>query len=293
LNWQRFTNHRSKAIGYSSVEDNSLNHIGDRMDPIIKARRVINKSIVRLQNENPKTWSLRKIAKRMKLSPGYLSLVLSGKRPLSKAISERLITDLNIGPLEALTIRKCFHLEIAKAKDERPEIQDTNDETELIPGTAEWLLGQWYRLPLLDLLTTETSFDGPTKIAKRLGISEFEALQSLNYLEQEGLARKDSNGIWRKVFTHIRFPTNTSRAAIRAHHQAQLRRIDQILQNKTAPADFSKRLVIGISAAVDMNNLAEVKAELEAALVRAAKKLSHGTCTEVYQLNLCLVPQTN
>lgn len=262
------------------------------MKNTIKATQILNRIWQRLKAENPKDWSLRKTAEKVGISPAYMSLIFSGKKQITAELAEKFLSKMDPALLERNRIRECFRDKNASDLDSEDFHSDQLTETYLVPATAEWLLGKWYRLAILDLLTTDNFSSDLHWISQKLGISTDEVSKSLQYFKREGLAALDSSGNWSKTYTHIRFPANTSREAIRNYHRAQLKRIDELLVTQVAPRDYSRRLVIGISAAVNMAHLEKVKVQLESVLYRAAKKLSTGKCTEVYQLSLQLVPYT-
>lgn len=262
------------------------------MKNTIKATQILNRIWQRLKTENPKEWSLRKTAEKVGISPAYMSLIFSGKKRITAELAEKFLSKMNAASLEKAKIRECFRRESDADLDAVESNSDHLNETYLVPATADWLLGKWYRLTILDLLTTDNFSSDLTWISQKLGISTEEVSRSLQYFEREGLAAQDSSGHWSKTYTHIRFPADTSREAIRNYHRAQLKRIDELLTTQVAPKDYSRRLVIGISAAVNMAHLEKVKVQLQSVLYRAAKKLSAGKCTEVYQLSLQLVPYT-
>jgi uncharacterized protein (TIGR02147 family) len=255
------------------------------------AAKLLKKLWSRLRLKDARTWSLREVARELKVSPGYLSKVLSNQKPLSKKFALKLIRTLRVDELNKTTVLSFFDEGSAKAKRTRPTARI--EAYELPPESAEWLLGKWFRLCLLDLMTTSDFKSDPNWMAERLGISSAEIEDTLKKLLAEGLAVVDQSGRYQKKHRFIRFPAAISKQSIRDHHKAQMKRATLELDTKIAPKDFAQRLIVGLSLACDPEKLSEVKGLLQNALYEAAEKLSDGNCTEVFQLNLQLFPQTS
>jgi uncharacterized protein (TIGR02147 family) len=256
-----------------------------------QALRTIQKVWNRKKETNSEIRSLRKLALKLKLSPGYLSKILSGQKPLSEELARKFVRVLSPDDLAQKSIMRPF--------ESTPEVPAMNSRDiadlsvyEIASADAEWLLGKWYRTTLLDLMTLKNFVSDPRWMAEKLGISVAEVETSLAYLARQGLAFQNEEGCWRKKHLLLRFPTETSKKVIREHHKSNLQRAAQVLDSKILPKDFQNRLIISLSLACNPDHLQEVKTELHRQLLDAASKLSEGDCLQIYQLNLQLFPQT-
>lgn len=266
-------------------------NIGATVKSNEKAYRLLKKAWSRLREKDPRSWSLRGLARETSLSPGYLSKLLSGQKPLSKAHCLKILKVLKIDDLTKMTILNSFEMKVQKtkvAKTKTPELESY----EVPQESSEWLLARWHRLVLLDLMTTDDFKSCPKWFSARLGVPVSEIEKSLHYLIDAGLAEQDQAGNYRKKHLRIRFPTSISKQVIREHHKAQMQRAIQELDQKTTPKDFNKRLIVGLSVACDPKRLNEIRDFLHIALYEAAERFANGSCLEVYQINLQLFPQT-
>lgn len=245
--------------------------------------------------------SLRQLAKKLKISPGYLSKIFSGRiktpqkliAPISKHLSMDMATKRQW--LEALSrevLRKDIGEIISMRKHNGAAENSPLDAFELGPAQTEWLLEKWHRTALLDLTTLSNFENESAKIARRLGISIEEVQRSIQYFLDCGLLVLTQEGKLKKRYLHLRFPSTTTKKIFRNHHISQMKRAIEHLEKATAPQDFSNRLIFGITVACNKDKLEEVKLTLHRALYEAAQNLSLGSCGEVYQLNLQIFPQT-
>jgi len=163
-------------------------------------------------------------------------------------------------------------------------------KNEEVPTSQFHILSRWYYLSLLDLCTCKEFTDDPEWIAKRLGITPFEAKRAWQMLLQGRWVKRTETG-WTKSNKHLRFPTRQSQEVVRNYHRQTLEKAQKEL-NKTDPESFAKRLISGASVAVNPEKIEEAKLRLHAALVEISKLLSEGPCTEVYQLQVQLFPVT-
>lgn len=255
----------------------------------LAAATILKKSWVRLRNKEPQFWSLRQVAREARVSPGYLSKIFSKQKGLTLKLARKLIEILRIDDVNKESILSSFgQVKLDKEKFELPEME----AFELPAEESEWLLGKWYRLPLLDLMTVDGFENDPQWMANKLGVNVGDIKDSLCKLIEAELAFCDEHGNYKKVHSKIRFPTVISKKSIREYHKSQMQRA--ILElGKVTPKEFNQRLIVGLSVASNPEKLEEVKNFLHLALYRAAEMLSNGECNEVYQLNIQLFPQTN
>ena len=256
-----------------------------------KACVVLKKAWKKLRKKDPRTWSLSQLAKKLKVSPGYLSKIFAGKQTLSLDLAKKILETLMVDEVTRGITLQNFQEKEHKPLGGRKKFESLQDY-ELSGEEADWLLGKWYRLNLLDLLTTSNFKNDIQWMARKLGITAEEVEYSLNAFEKSGLVERDTQGVWRKKSLKVRFPVSVSKKVIREHHQSQLKKAIAILESRNLPKDFNDRLVVGLSVACNPQKLDQVREILHLALYEAAEILSEDPCTEVYQLNLQLFPQT-
>lgn len=255
-----------------------------------KATSVLRKSWLRLKSKEPRLWSLRQVARETKVSPGYLSKIFQKQKPLQWPLAKKLLTSLRVDGINKEIVLSAFN-KIAPKKRVNYKTNSSLATYELPPETSEWILARWYNLSLLDLMTTEGFVNDPEWMARRLGITIQEAKDSLKKLVETGLATFE-NGVYNKKHKKIRFPTSFSKAMFREHHKSQMRRAIAELENRITPKEFNDRLIVSVTTAANPKRLEEIKNFLHLVLFEAAEMLSEENCSEVYQINLQLFPQT-
>jgi transcriptional regulator with XRE-family HTH domain len=113
--------------------------------------KLIQKSFKKRQQEDSEL-SLRGLAEQIKISPGYLSKILAGKKPLNKKIIENLGYYLKMDELQYQQLLESYEQKIIKDKFGHIKKSKTikenfaADEYELLPLQSEWILSKWYYL---------------------------------------------------------------------------------------------------------------------------------------------------
>lgn len=259
--------------------------------------RLIQKSFKKRQKEDIQL-SLRSLAEKIKISPGYLSKILAGKKPLNKKIIQALSHYLKMDELQHQQLLESYKQKIVKdklgsIKTKAVKQSFSSEEYELLPAQSEWILSKWHYLCVLDLITTSNFRDDLEWIAKSLQIRQDDAAEALKSLERAKLIFRDNSGKLQKTYKKLRFPTKMSKEIIRQFHIAQMKRaINLLTLTTTSQADFDARLVTSLIVATNSAKIKQVKEFLHQALYQAADMLSDGDCQELYQLNLQFFPQT-
>lgn len=259
--------------------------------------KLIQKSFEKRQKEDTQL-SLRSLAKQIKISPGYLSKIIAGKKPLNKKLIEELGHYLKMDELQYQQILEAYEQKIIKDKIGQTTKLKTTQQTfsddiyELLPAQSEWILSKWYYLCVLDLITTSSFKEDPDWIAQSLQIRREDAIEALKSLERAQLIFRNEAGQIQKTYKKLRFPTKMSKEIIRQFHIAQMKRAINLLSSQSSQTHFEKRLVTSLTVATNVDKIKEVKEFLHQALYQAADMLSDGDCQELYQLNLQFFPQS-
>lgn len=281
-----------------------LYHQQKRLIKMNKINTIIKKSLLRKKQENP-LLSLRFLAKQMGVKHSFLSEILSGKKKWPLKLLDEVIDildmdDLNKNILSELLFDEIFKELAKKSKllkmirknrnslsEGKREIHETFKEE---PSTTTSLIGRWYFIALLDLVTCEDFQFNFSWISKRLGISLYEAEYAWNFLLTKNYI-SNINGRWKKTDQHLRIPTTSSQPQVRTYHRAILAKaMDTLNSDKTSQNDFNGRLIINLSVAANLEKLQEVKTYIHKMAYNAAGLLNHKPCNEVYQICIALFP---
>ncbi|OQW50448.1 MAG: hypothetical protein A4S09_01245 [Proteobacteria bacterium SG_bin7] len=220
-----------------------------------------------LQNElakrcqrNPR-YSLRAFAKSLDTSHTVLSLVLSGKRSISKKLREKIREELGLTHPE-----------------ETPVQQITID--------AFAIISDWYHYAILSLLEIPESTINPVWISKKLGITALEAKLAVERLKRLELIEY-KNDRWHQTGVPIRFDNTISNSTIKNFHKQLLSKAVESLENDPKNLrDFSS-----MTMAIDPDHLPFAFEEIKKFRRELTQKLEKlGRPKEVYNLTIQLYP---
>jgi uncharacterized protein (TIGR02147 family) len=262
-----------------------------------KISHFLLRAIADVQKRN-KSHSLRALAKRLEISPSYLSKIVNGQKRLPPNLLTRMSSVLN---LDHIMLRELQSLMVAEIESAvlQPQTGMSARIEERNPGLKYyatlnakefWLLEKWYYIAILNLATTHDFNADPVVIGTRLGITVQSAREGLGLLIAHGYLVKDQDGKMNRSAVKIRFPTQQSHAMIRSYHATHLRKAALLLDHANAGQTFNERLISGISFAGDRRRLENAKAMVHEALYKAAEYLASGDCNEVYHLAIQLFP---
>ncbi|MGZ3652230.1 MAG: DUF4423 domain-containing protein [Bdellovibrionota bacterium] len=244
-----------------------------------------------------KSVSLRYLARKLAVSPAYLSKIFSGQKPLPLGRARALAKELELDTVAVRALERALLRERGRNADTQenltldlegsalPELP--SDSFDAAPSTSA--LEEWYYLPILDLVTCR-GFE-PRWISKRLGLREEVAGRAWNRLQDLGWV-ENRQGRWTKIARKIRFPSHRIDPSIQRHHTSMLKKAAEELQHRKLEEDFARRLILGASVATNEESFRKAEKYLEEALYKAASILAEGTADRVYYLAFQLFPLT-
>ena len=213
---------------------------------------------------NPR-YSLRAFAKTLGISHSLLSLVLSGKRPVSKKLLLRLEEEMGL-PQEKHTPKNVSFNQITL---------DTFA-----------LLADWYHYAILNLLEIPRTPLNEKTISQRLDISRADAGMALLRLERLGLIKKEK-GQWKRCSAPLMVENKISTAATRKHHKQVLEKALDSLENDP----FEIRDFSSVTFAVDPKLIPLARKKIMKFRRELMQELeSKGNQSEVYHLAVQIYP---
>lgn len=261
---------------------------------------ILTQELKRKQKTNP-SYSLRALARDLKLSSSYLSAVLKGKKPVPPHRLGEFAKRLEMDEIRVAQLRRAIVL-TSVSPDELPLLtRDLDGHRNPIDdlGTSQpmskadlKLWSKWYYLPILDLTTCEDFISDLKWISRRLKIPIGDASEAIHFLLEKGYL-VDEKGQWKKTDLHLRYPCTTPNETIRNFHKEYLIKAIQVMKEQTSPEEFSRRVISGMIIASDPQKIAQARQVLETALLEASRILCEGECTELYQLGVQLYPLTS
>ena len=212
--------------------------------------------------KNP-TFSVRAMAQFFKTSPGQMSQILSGKRPLSRKFINTVSEKLDLPKTDA-------QVEFNTIKD---------DEFKLI--------SDWHHFAILSLSKTSKNKADPRFIAKLLGIDYFEAKEAFERLEKLELIQiKDDR------YTQTTKPLHTTNdipsAAIRKNHKQNL----ALAADKLEEVSVDLREFTSITMAFNIRKIQAAKKLIRQFKNDLYELVGQGKCEDVYTFSAQLFPIT-
>ena len=175
------------------------------------------------------SYSLRAFAKKAGVSPATLSLILQGKRKVSRKLASQLSERLLFDPQERAEVLT------AKKQEHRPLpdsfTQLTMDQFQLI--------GDWRAFAILNLIKTVNFKSEVSWIADRLGLTLIETQNTLERLMRLEMV-KEENGIFSRQVSKYRTSEDIANISIRNSHAQTLELAHEALVNEPIERrDFS------------------------------------------------------
>ncbi|NJL23805.1 MAG: TIGR02147 family protein [Calothrix sp. SM1_5_4] len=237
---------------------------------------------------NPR-YSLRSFARNLRMSPGALSEVLSGRRQLSLKSVPNVAQAIGLSAVES---RHLLHLaqlaKAAKNKDLRElERRARVRDEAMLDEQIFALVSEWYHFAILNLLECDGFEWKASWISRRLGISLIQARMAMDLLLRLGLVRREKDRYIGKNEV-VLSPREIPSAAVRNHHRQILEKAIQALEGQA----LTERDITGSGFALDPACLPAIKKELSEFQDRLVAKYSAGSKTEVYFLEVALFKLT-
>ncbi len=248
----------------------------------------ILKKYLKKKQISQKGYSLRVLAKQLKVSPSFLSRMLNGKKAVPQKILLELRKYLNIED-EVFGSLLPANAEIAKEKIKRP-IDTQLKDWDFADKKSISILRQWFYLPILEF-TTLKNYDGRVEsICERLGLSKTSVEIALNEMETLGLLEKKDQK-YKKTKKKIRWASSNSEIEIRGFHSQMLGKAQMELNNVDTES-FKRRLITGVTITTSEEKILSAKTKLMECLHEIANDLIDDNGTEIYQLALQFFPLT-
>lgn len=153
---------------------------------------ILQEEFERRTKRNPR-FSLRAFARLLEFPPSGLSDLFNGKRGLSPASAERIVKALGFTKVESE-----YFVSLVVSREARSDVKRRAAQVKLkqilklkrparLQADDLSIIAKWYHLAILELTYLEDFKADPAWIAKRLGLSVFEAKQAVERLVRKKL----------------------------------------------------------------------------------------------------------
>lgn len=232
------------------------------------------------------SYSLRAFARQLGVPAGRLSQYFSGKRAISSQVAAKIADKMGLNPKDESAFLKMVRDESAQKQDLSPFfVPDQNFSR--ISTDSFTALSDWQYFAILNLLKVKNFQKDPAWIAERLGITKRLVVQSIARLKRLGLI-EEQDGILARVHKQIRTTDGLASRALKISHEQSLRQAIDALHE----VDLSLRDITSITMAVDLRRVPAAKRLIKEFRRKLSAYLEAGEPTEVYNLNVQLVPVT-
>lgn len=248
-----------------------------------RSAEILKNHLKKLQKENPK-FSIRALSSKMKISHSFLTNIINGKKLLPLNRLSDICAALKIDDFDRRELEKFLHYEkIGISAQASTQIKIGKTQEELLPESHLRIFRYWWNFAILELLSCRLE-EGLAKaeLSCRIPVSAADLDISLNELMQMKLVRQSEDRFY-KIEKHLKIPTRAPNVLTRNFYKITLGLAQKEL-DRTDPASFEKRLIMGLSCAVNPLKIPEAKKRLSDVLAEVRDILTEGECTEVYFL---------
>jgi uncharacterized protein (TIGR02147 family) len=238
-------------------------------------RDILKHEYLKRASKNPQ-YSLRAFAQTLDVNHAILSMVLSGKRKVTKAMVIKFSNSLGLSPIEVSEF-----------------IEAGTQSYFLLQNDVFSVISEWYYDAILEMSLIPRFNLGPEIISKELNISTIQATYALETLERLELLKINENGkyvISHKQTTNI-LDTETTTSALRSYQRSVLEKSLEALER----VDRKKRDHSSITMAINSKDLLAAKELIKKFRrdLNAFMQRDESSYDEIYQLQISFFPLTN
>lgn len=225
------------------------------------------------QATNP-SYSMRALARKIGLTSGHLSLLLSKKRSLTTALGDKIAERLAYSEDRRQRFLSLIEASRARARSHVVSLEDTRFTS----------LASWHHFAILSLARTAGFRPDDAWVAARLGIEQSVAAEGLAHLRSLGLLEPPKDDI-PPVPGPVMAVDRTWSAPVREHLTQSIDRTTSVL---AAPSDGRHQCLLSLTLPLAKDAFEEATSRIQALRTSLARLSQGKTGHEVYVLNLQL-----
>jgi len=253
-------------------------------------RDFLQSELKRKQSINPH-FSLRAYARQLGISPGRLSEILHGKRPITKKQALSVLPKLCLSSRDQTAFldavdqfrmkRKAIKVQQSHLKKQIADVKDLSHD-------AFMAIAEWQNFAIYSLLECVWKSEKTTQaIAKKLGLTLDNAQNSLERMERLGMVEKSLSGEWNQIKNSWIYSVDS--AAFRKAH------VERLLIAARAVEEVHKdeREIAAVNLAFNRAKLPKAKAMIQKFWKDFAAEMEIDPGEDVYALQVQFYPLTN
>ncbi len=252
------------------------------------------------KKSDPK-YSLRRLAKEVGVSSGYLSEVFSRKKALTPQLLIRLARALEVDrfhleELKTQALPELLKPKVSKAPAGKKKSTQTRTSKavrkkwELKSDSGRILFSDWRYLAILELADREEAIT-IKDLQGRIDATTYYLQEAISRMVKAGLLISEGGG-YRKPHSMYEIISGTSDQEIRQFHSRMLTKIQKDLNEKTSQKDFEKRLVSGFSLGIDSARVMEFIHRLDSLVTEFTEFASSSAPSDAYYFAIQFIPLT-
>lgn len=224
---------------------------------------IIKSSLEKIQKANP-AFSMRALAKKLEMSPGFLSKAINGKRVFPAEKIESLCHFLQVDNITRSELELSIALGAIDNKYQEQVLKKYSEAKangsrfeEL--GTGDyWILEKWYRWMVFFLLQVQHFQENPQLIADEIGVKQKTVDETIIGLVEKGF-------IVQRAFHYeptkksIRFPATRVHPVSRSINDDMLQLARKELNEKRTQEDFDRRMMTFLTFSANEEKMKEFR----------------------------------
>lgn len=266
------------------MTEQELEHLKKEKDPVAW----LTKEYQTRRNRNS-SYSLRAFARNLQVPVGPLSEIIARKRPLTTKMGTRIAERLGFSDVERDSFVKMIgeNEETISTLKQGEGLAKFDSGYKKISADEFAIVADWYHFAILSLMETTNFKNDPKWIASRLNITVRETKEAIERLLRMGFILQEGKKL--KLAQHgVATTSNIPCAALRASHRQTLEQaISTLDEISVKDSDITS-----ITMAIDPKKIPVAKELIQNFRRYLAKVLETGEQTEVYNLNVQLIPVT-
>lgn len=234
----------------------------------------------RARRERNASYSMRSFSRDISVNSGRLSQYFSKVRPVTPKAATRIMSKLGLSPFEQAEWMGLSHLATSMSHESEPFLLDQK---------VFELISEPLHFSLLSLIETKNFQKSSRWIAKKLRSTVPQVNQSIELLRGLGLIQDQGSKF---ILTHkqgVKSSDGLKSTALRQAHKKQLTESIEIIDQ--VPLEL--RDITSISFPADRDKLPEAKKLIKEFRRKLNLLMSGKNNTEVYRLQIQLIPMTN
>jgi uncharacterized protein (TIGR02147 family) len=248
---------------------------------VLNPREFLSQELTKRCQRNPR-YSLRSFAQFLGITPSALSMILSGKRNVSKKAAQQIVEALALPP----QLKVAFLYGCGKHSDLNFQEEDLSNNYQKLALDTYEIISDWYHFAILSLIETKDFQPKLAWIASRLGITLAEVKTAVERLVRLGILDV-SETKWKQTTKPIKVENTVSTAATRKHQRQMIEKALESLEHD--PMDI--RDMSSMTLAMDPKLVPTALKEIRKFRRKLTKMLeTSAPQTEVYHLAIQLYP---